>query len=193
MIVQEALREVALGKYFKITNNGLDVSGKPSIDAFADLGEILRTLEHTLPLAIGDFFNEVEDRFGEMASQILDHTGWSEETLRAYRWTSKKVAKDVRRMDALKYSHHQAVAKLSPKEQKKWLNAAADVEDKPWSVSRLKAAIRNGEDPPISAWMLTVECDSEKKRNDLQKELEGRGLICHARERRRAIEKGDGK
>src|SRR4051812_16103209 len=88
VIEQDALQTVNLGHHFKITDAGLVIAGHPPFHAFDALGETLRTLHRTLPFAIGDFFNEVESRFPEKASQLLDHTGWAEETLRTYRWAA---------------------------------------------------------------------------------------------------------
>lgn len=182
-IEQTTLQTVNLGDYFQIGPAGLLVTGNPSFDSFDALGETLRTLDKSLQFAIGDFFREVEDRFGEKSSQILDHTGWSESTLRAYRWTAVKVPQEVRRMDRLTYSHHQAVAKLAPRQQRKWLNEAAEAEQ-PWSVTRLKKAIRDGADPEVTAWLVTAFCSSEKQRDVLSKELESRGIRCKVAERR---------
>lgn len=184
-IVQDALQTVSLGVHFEVTPRGLTVKGRPNFEAFDALGETLRTLEHSLAFVVGDFFREAEERFGEQASQILDHTGWSESTLRAYRWTATKVSQADRRMDVLKYAHHQAVAKLSPKEQRRWLTKAADGDgEKPWPVARLKAAIRAGGDQPVTTWVCVAFCDSETQRDTLVKELESRGIRCKASEKR---------
>lgn len=192
-IEQAALQTVNLGEHFQVTPAGLVVIGNPSFNAFDSLGETLRTLDHSLQFTVGDFFREVEKRFGDesglpldqqRASQILDHTGWSEATLRTYRWTSEKVPQAVRRMDVLTYSHHQAVGKLSPKDQKKWLTqaAAGNGEGQPWSVNRLKAAIKAGVDVDTRTrrWLVLVDCGSEKQQRAIIREFEGRGLRCKA-------------
>lgn len=184
VIEQSTLQTIELGQHFQIGPTGLIVRGRPSFDAFDALGETLRTLDRTLQFAVGDFFREVEDRFGERASQILDHTGWTESTIRAYRWTAIKVAPDIRRMDRLHYTHHQIVAKLSPRLQKKLLDEAANAET-PWSVSRLRQAVKaGGEDQPVTAWLVTAFCDSETAQDTLAKELESRGIRCKVSERR---------
>lgn len=195
VIVQETLQTVSLGAHFDITPGGLFVKGRPSFEAFAGLGETLRTLDRSLQFVIGDFFSEVERRFGDesglppedrKASQILDHTNWSESTLRAYRWTADNVPKENRRMDVLTYSHHQAVAKLPPPVQKKWLTQAAqsDCAGKPWPVARLKAAIKANGDQPVMTWVCVAFCDSEGQRDNLLRELESRGIRCKASEKR---------
>jgi hypothetical protein len=197
-VEQETLETVNLGQHFQIGPSGLIIIGKPSFADFDALGETLRTLDRSLQFTVGDFFTEVEKRFGEKsglserdqtASQILDHTGWSEATLKAYRWTSERIAPERRRMDALTYSHHQAVAALPPKEQKKWLDRAAEGEEqqgtqKPWPVSRLKQEIKSGGNLEVLAHYILVRCKSDADREKLSKELESRGYTCKATERR---------
>lgn len=189
VIEADTLETVRLGDHFKITPQGLFVSGRPSIDQFESLGETLRTLDKSVKFAVFDYFREVEERFGERGSQLIDASKWSEETLRVYRWTYKKVPQAVRRMDKLTMSHHQVVAKLTPKEQKKWLDRAAEGDERagvaePWSVSHLKSAVRAGADPVVKMWVVVAYCDSEEKRDELAKELEARGIHCKLSERR---------
>lgn len=179
-----SLQTISLGDHFEITPKGLVVRGRPSFDAFDALGETLRTLEHSLAFVIGDFFREVENRFGEQASQILDHTGWSESTLRVYRWTATKVSPEDRN-EALTFSHHQVVAALPPREQRQWLSQAADGDGgTPWPVARLKAAVKANGDQPVTAWICVALCESERQRDALARELEGRGIRCKASEKR---------
>lgn len=188
VVEQDTLQTVNLGTNFQITPNGLDVRGKPSIEAFAALGETLRTLDKSLQFAIGDFFKEVEERFGEEASQLLDHTGWSEETLRTYRWASKQIAKQDRRLDVLSYSHHQVVASLPRQEQRKWLERAAnppevseDAPKKRWSVVRLKTEIRlatssgPAEAQQQRVFGVTVYCENEADQEACCRQLDNLG------------------
>ena len=187
-IDQAALQEINLGQHFRVTAQGLVVVGNPSFDAFDALGETFRTLDRSLQFAIGDFFREVEDRFHERSSQILDHTGWSESTLNAYRWTSRHVLPDVRRMDVLTYSHHQAVAKLPPAQQKQWLDRAAsppvddDTTSKPWSVSRLKQELKHADvASPTRTFGIWVQCESESDQDALARQLENLGRSKYKR------------
>ena len=184
-VAQDDLQTVKLGPHFEINATGLGIHGRPSFDAFEALGETLRTLDRSLQFAVGDFFREVEERFPQKASQLLDHTSWSESTLRVYRNTAKSVAPERRRMDVLTYSHHQVVAALPPRDQKRWLDRAAEGEERqgvqqPWAVSKLKQAIKTGTEPVVTAWRIIVTCDSEQKRDAVMKDLESRGLQCRA-------------
>lgn len=189
IIGDDELQPVGLGAHFKITRNGLLVVGDPSFEDFDALGETLRTLDKATEFAIGDYFLEVERRLGEAASQLLDHRAWSEETKRNYRWISEKIPQAIRRLDVLTISHHQKVARLPPAQQEKWLKRAAAGDEKdgvrtPWTVSRLQKAVKAGEDPQVTKWVAVVYCTSERKRDEIVKELEGRGYECKASERR---------
>lgn len=186
--------EIGLGQYFRLTPNGLlvrEIRGRgPTFDDCHAMWLSLRTIEKGVQFAIGDAARYIRERFGEKADQILTAaTGLTASSLRAYEWASEKVPQEVRRLDVLDYSHHQAVAALPPREQKKWLDEAAkgDAETgEPWSVKRLKAAVKAGADVPVETWVLVVECESESKRDQLKIELEAKGYACHASEKRKA-------
>lgn len=181
---QETLASVGLGEHFRITERGLTVDGQPSFKSCEQLWETLLTIEKVTQIAIGDAMRYFRERWGERASQIVSaRTGWSLETLRNYEWISDSVPQEVRRFDKLTLTHHQKVARLQPREQKKWLDKAAE-DDTPWSVNRLTQAIRAGADVAPTAWGVVAFCDSEPARDAALKDLESRGFRCKAVERR---------
>lgn len=173
---------VVIDDHFLITPQGLQVRGKPSYDDCDTFWRKLRSLEKGVQFAIGDAAKYFRQRFGDKADQILSEaTGLSFETLRAYEWTADKVPPETRHMETLTYSHHQAVGKLPPVEQAKWLDKAAQGDgDKPWSVSALKAKLKAADATEVSYW-LVVRCKSEDDRTTLQKELESRGFTTSER------------
>jgi hypothetical protein len=180
--VDQDLATVPIGQWFKITPRGLRVVGDPPFDAFADLGEMLRTFERTMAFVVGDWINQLEDRFGEKSAQLVDATGWSLNTIRAYAWTARKVPPENRFIDAgLTYAHHQAVAALAQPEQRHWLTLALGNGDdiEPWSVTRLRAAISKGSDLQ-SRWWILVECKDEAEQGNVLKALELQGRTCKA-------------
>jgi hypothetical protein len=132
-------------------------------------------LEKALQFAAGDFAIYVESRFGEQAAQILDGSdGWSEETLRVYRWVCEKVTPLNRRAD-LSFRHHQLVAALEPKAQRSWLEKAA-IEQ--MTVGQLRYAILGSADAgTISVW-LVVQCKDREDLEALKTELESKGRTC---------------
>lgn len=175
---------VSFTSHFRVTEVGLDIIGEPSYDECERLWKKLHKVRRGLQFAIGDAAKYIRGRFGEKADQILsDVTGWTPETLRTYEWTSESVAPANRRMDVLEYSHHQAVARLAPRDQKRWLTKAAE-DETPWSVARLKKAVKHDVDAPVSMWVLVVYCDSEAKRDRLEREMISNGHAVKTGERR---------
>ncbi len=177
---------VPVGRGFKAGVNGLDVEGSPTFEAWAETGKMLRVVERGAQFAIGDFLNYGEDRFSERASQVIDASeGWSEKTCSVYRWLASRITKANRRMDRLSVAHHLLVAALTPAKQKHWLTkAAATGEDLPWTVARLRAAMRDGEDLPQTAWWCLVLCESEGDQTTFQQAMEAQGRTCKAVMRR---------
>jgi hypothetical protein len=164
---------------------GLDVIGMPTYQQCEVMWRKLHTVRRGLQFAIGDAAKYIRERFGEQADQILsDATGWAPETLRAYEWTAEKIPPSARRMDVLEYSHHQVVARLAPKERDRWLLRAAEDDDQPWTVARLRQAVRQSADQPVTRWVLVIYCDSARARDALETEMTGRGFMCRPGEKR---------
>lgn len=183
-VLKAEYQPVILGRHFEITPSGLNVTGDPPIEAFGQLWEALRTLETALQFAIGDAINQMEERFGERAAQIIDATGLSLSSVKVYSWVSKQVPAENRFIDrGLSYSHHQIVAGLSPSEQRVWLRQALG-SGEPWSVNRLRSAIREGTDIAPSGWYALIAFDTEEEQLDGIRKLELSGYRCKAVERR---------
>jgi len=174
-----------LSEGFALSVGGLVVEGKPAFEKCAAAGKLLVVAERMVQFALGDYINYVEERFGERAAQIIDFSdGWSEETCAKYAWLSKRVHPERRRMDRLGVRHHMLVAPLAPSLQNKWLaRAAADNEEKPWTVQRLAAAMKDVEELPETFWLL-VAAKSEEDQAVLQEELSSKGRSCKAVVRR---------
>lgn len=172
---------VIVDEYFLITPQGLDVRGEPSFAACELFWKKLRSMEKGIQFAIGDAAKYLRQRFGDKADQIISAaTGWSHETVRTYEWTADNVPLPVRHMEELTYSHHQAVGKLTPREQTKWLDKAAAGDGvKPWSVSKMKSAMKD-EGAEASYWLM-VRCKSADDRDKLQKRLESEGYVTSER------------
>lgn len=177
---------VQISKGFRATVNGLVLEGQPSYDQALVAGTALRVFERSAPFALGDFVLYVEDKFGAAASQILDaENGWSLKTIAAYSWLAKKVPLARRRMDRLGVRHHMLVAVLTAKQQEYWLTkAAADDEEEPWTVKRLKDAIEDGGDVLPTAWWVLVEAKNEDDQRALMETLEKQGRSVKATSRR---------
>jgi hypothetical protein len=177
---------VRLGK-FTFTSTGMLAASNPTLAEWMAAGSALRVLLHGLQFAIGDWLNYGEAQYGELAAQAIDARDWSPETVRVYRWVAAKVPPQNRMMEqGLSFQHHQAVAKLTPAKQKKWLQrAAAAPEDdaEAWTVNQLKAAIKGGdtEDPPApTRWWVLVEMRGEQDQEMFMKEMEQSGRVVKA-------------
>lgn len=187
MLESDDVERVALGiDGFEVTVNGLTVKGRPSFDKLQKFGTTLRVTERASPFAIGDFILYIEQSLGEEASQILDYSeGWNEKSCKVYRWVSERVAPERRRMDRLTHKHHELVAKLSPAQQTKWLTkAAADNEEKPWSTSQLRAALKAGADVIEESWWVIVRCASAEDQEKFAEEMTSAGRSCKTAVRR---------
>lgn len=180
----EALRPVTLGK-FEFTPSGVKVLGKPEIEEWAAALHVVSVLERGLAFCVGDLILYGEDAYGEAAAQYIDARHWAPETVRNYVWISKQVPVRNRMIDrGLSMAHHQLVAALEAPEQRRWLKRAASEDAEPWTVARLRAAIREGGDTAPTAWFAVVRCSSEDARDSLVKRLESEGFACKATERR---------
>lgn len=178
---------VRLAPSFAATVNGLIVTGDPAFNAWQLPGKKLRVMERGSQFAIGDYANQLEERFGELAAQILDASeGWNLKTLNVYRWVASRIALGDRRMDRLGIKHHVLVAALTPAKQRGWLTrAACDDEAKPWTTARLAAALREGEDLPPSDWYVLVgPLSSGQVQDELMERLEAESLGVRAVTRR---------
>lgn len=183
--ITDVVDELAEG--FTSTVNGLIVTGQPKLEEFTPVGVKLRVQERGSQFRIGDFYNELETRFGDDMWSVIDASeGWSLKTVENYGWLAKRIKREHRRMDRLGVRHHQLVAPLTDKQQVKWLTAAAaDSEEQPWTVARLRKAIEEGEDLPVTAFFLLVKCKSASVRDKLQKRLTEEGFDVKARDSRK--------
>ena len=174
----EGLAPVHHGK-FELTSHGLIVHGKPSIDEWSEVGQMLAVMERGIAFICGDWIRWGEATYGEMAAQVIDARTWKAETVRAYTWLSEKVPLENRMVDrGLTISHHMAVAALPPGQQRKWLQRALGDGTEHWTVGRLKAEINSGEDSEEVGWWILVQATSATDQKKLLKSLELDGRTC---------------
>lgn len=176
--------QLAVGRWFHVSERGLSVQGKPSFEAWARCGRALRAAERGLGFAIGDYIILVEHHLGERASQLIDSSDWAEATVRAYRWLSESVLPENRE-PRLSIRHHQAVAKMPPAEQRHWLQKSIDGDNgEQWTSERLRKEIHAKTELVENAWFLTAEFQSAEDRDKVAKELELQGHACKTWARR---------
>jgi hypothetical protein len=124
-----------------------------TLHAYTAMGSHLGALRSSLDFWIGDLLVEAETRFGEDFSQMSADTGLAPQTILNKTLVSRNVPPKNRKA-TLSWSVHYLVARLSPKEQKQWLDQA---EKGGWSsaelAERMKAKRRDEkpqlfDDPP---------------------------------------------
>ena len=112
-------------------------------ERFQDLCYMLGRFHEAVRFAIGDAIIQGEVLYGESAFQAIEEMGLSEEARSEYVRVAQRVAPS-RRRKGLSWSHHRAVAALSPPEQKEWLKRARE---EGLSHHALRDELRNGAPP----------------------------------------------
>lgn len=112
-----------------------------------DIGLMLKTASKGIQWWVGDWLNFGERKWGEMYTQALEATDYSDHSLRIAKYVSAKIEL-FRRRNNLSWGHHAEVAALSNQQQDYWLDYA---EKNNLSVHDLRREIKGGikELPPI--------------------------------------------
>lgn len=98
---------------FCISRTGLTVTGAPTYEDWAAIGETLRFLEGAIQWALGDWLNYGEHRWGEKYAQAVDEKDYDYDygTLRNLAWVAGSIDLSFRN-DNLTFAHHMQVAPL---------------------------------------------------------------------------------
>lgn len=107
----------------EFTRTELKLTKHLSFEHWERLGTLLRSVEGSIQFWIGDWINFGENKWGEKYSQAVDATGLDYGTLANAVSVAKHVDPSLRN-EKLSWSHHVAVAKLEPTDQKMWLEKA---------------------------------------------------------------------
>jgi hypothetical protein len=124
-------------KYCKFTPEGLVIDKAISLPEWMDLMSILKSVVDRGQFWLGDAMRFGVGKFGEKAYQIAEATHREYGTLANYQSVATHVPPENRNKN-LSFSHHQAIAKLDVKDQKKYLDLA---EKKKLSVSKLREVV----------------------------------------------------
>ena len=109
------------------------------------LGSYLGAENSAMRFAIGDWLNFVEKRFSERYSQMQHLTGLSYSTLRSWASVAAAIARVRRRTPEVSWSHHEAVATLTPRQQRTWLDR---IHKEGWTVEQTREERRKLDDDP---------------------------------------------
>jgi len=115
---------------------------------WAEEGLILNALHDASKWARGDWYAYGEHEWGAKYEQGIEETQLEEQALMNEAWVSRKVQISTR-VENLSWSHHRAVAPLTPEEQERWLQKAAPEPDKKrarLTVAELLAEIKHERD-----------------------------------------------
>lgn len=178
---------------FRFTPNGVEFSEEPTFDEWSEACHVGAIFARSVQMLVGDLLNYGEDRFAERASQVVDAEHWDADTVRVYQWVAKNVPFENRMLDRLSFKHHQIVAALPPKDQKRWLDQCLADGEGAWTTAKLKAAISQGSDTPEMATWLMVLPKDQPHRVHLKLLLEKEGALVKEQERRVREEKPEKK
>jgi len=158
--------------------DGLRCEGRPPLDEFARIGEMLHQAHRMLSWWIGDWYNAGEAYHGETFAQLLDTTGLDPATVLQYAWVARQIPHD-RRCHALSFSHHREVADLEPPQQTRWL---ARAEREGFSSHRLRRELAKSTRAESRLWVL-VAATSPEDAEALVARLVGEGRAAKVVER----------
>ncbi len=102
--------------YIEVKPNGLIIAPDTPYSEWQNIGIALQLLGTWIEFALGDWLLFGEKRYGEMYSQAIAETGKPYGTLTNYVYVAKAI-EISRRQENVSFSHHAAVASLSPDQQ----------------------------------------------------------------------------
>ncbi|XHR27638.1 MAG: hypothetical protein ACFUZC_17060 [Chthoniobacteraceae bacterium] len=118
------MKELAIANNkFTICETGIDFLEALSFEEWEKLGNKLARVGRSIGMIIGDWINYGEKSYGKTYLEALKNTGFDYATLRDFAYVAKNVELSCRH-DNLGFEHHKIVAKLSPEDQRRWLDAA---------------------------------------------------------------------
>jgi hypothetical protein len=129
---------IALALPGSVTPVSLQLRPDVSFDEWMAAGEKIYRVRQACHWWIGDWLIHGEAAYGEAYSQAIDDTKFAYYTLAHDKFVASRF-EVCRRRQNLSWSHHEAVAGLSPAEQDKWLNRA---EKHGWTRDELREEIR---------------------------------------------------
>lgn len=140
---------VAAPAGFSIGDYGLEVTGKPTYEAWVQIGRKLWTEKQKIQWNIGDWINYGESRYGEKYAQALKETDYTLHTLENYASVARKIPVEQRRKN-ISFSMYQEVAPLPVPEREQLLDGVelgiVNRED----VREYKRERREKEQPPTN-------------------------------------------
>lgn len=168
---------------FMLTMTGAIPTGDPTYNEWADAVTWAQNVEKSSPFWVGDLL-AYGDRYGELASQVLEATEYAEQTCKNAKHVCQTIPPD-RRNPNLSFSHHQEVSFLpSPAEQDAWLQKA-EVEGLNREQLRIQIKAAKGIEAgqPVELWVM-VRCETVEQQTQLadRMRLEGHAVKIIAKD-----------
>lgn len=116
---------IPAGRPYQITPTGLLFSETITLEEWVRCGDELWVLKQAAQWAIGDWILKGEHKFGETYAQALDETKYSYGYLRNVVLVARRFPRE-KRVGAVSWSHHAAVAKLDDEASEDLLLRAAE-------------------------------------------------------------------
>lgn len=161
---------------FRVSSLGLEVIGEPSLDQCVDFLHLLMESQEAVQWAIGDLIRYMGIMFKDEYVQLVEATGFKEQSLRNSAWVASRIPPEERR-ESLSFSHHREVAALPPAQREPLLEIA---ETNALTVSELRAhkdaLVGDGRALPDEVLVLIVEIQQRIGR--LLSMLEGQQVLC---------------
>lgn len=162
----------------ELTDTHLKIPGDIEFPQWQKLVEMTGRVSRSSQYWVGDALLAGEMRFGEVASQYSDLTGYDPKTLMNFIWVCRAVAPERRRSD-LTFGHHALVAGQPSSLQAYWLTQAAENK---WTIVQLREAMQ----PEIEAESRVLDDEEddgdEDERADVGPDLKAiekvRGLVA---------------
>lgn len=132
------VRPMVLGHY-TLHSTGITVAGTPTLEEHQGVWDFAQRAQQASGFWLADLIKYAKTRpdWQQKKSQIMDATGLTEKTLRNIE--SVGNIEPSRRRDDMEFSHHEAVASLTPNDQSAWLEKA---HDHGWNVHELRTNMR---------------------------------------------------
>lgn len=178
----ESLEVVAQHGPFLLLPMGLSVVGTPTFTQWEEACHWVQQVEKASPFWIGDLL-AYGDKFGEMASQVLEATEYAEKTCANAKYTCNAIPPERRRPN-VPYAHHHEIAPLPPAEQDEWLKKCEDEQlTREQLRVQLKAHKAKTTGAVVELWVMVLCADIEDQ-TDLADRMkkEGRSVMLRAKE-----------
>lgn len=107
----------------QFSSTELFIDESTTYNEWENIGQFLKSLDKYVQFWIGDWVRFGERKYGKTYEKALENTDLAYETLATNKYVAEKVESSLRN-ENLSFSHHKAVAPLTPTEQKQWLDKA---------------------------------------------------------------------